>query len=134
MENLLLKIQESSFKIQNIVGIRNGGLHISRFISSNLKTHHSEITISFYNGETKRKNPKIDFSTFNGVTPFILIDDITDNGTTLNYFDNHSDFIRGYDYLVAVLHWNPKSSFVPDFYSQKTSGEWIVYPWEQCNG
>lgn len=57
----------------------------------------------------------------------VVVDDIADTGVTLQHFADKG-------YRIAVIWYKSCSKVVPDYYAvksaQKTSGSWIVFPWE----
>ena len=51
---------------------------------------------------------------------FLLVDDLIDSGSTLDYFIKKTKLVQGEEFHVATLHWNPYGRFQmkPDFYNR----------------
>ena len=122
-----------------VVGIETGGTNISRILHNwlGLKNQHDSISIHFYEGD------KLNYNNLNSFyipsyeykhEKILLIDDIIDSGTTINYFLNNSKLIRGINLKIATLYWNPNNKYnvVPDYYVEKKiqENEYLVFPWE----
>lgn len=135
--DLQSKILLSGLKFKKIIGIRNSGLNISIPLSKMLDVPHDSIKISFYHsGSYEAFNVKEDLNKFDlKMREFLLVDDLIDSGSTLDYFIKKTKFVQGEEFHVATLHWNPYGRFQmkPDFYVEKKIWEWIVYPWEELN-
>jgi hypoxanthine phosphoribosyltransferase len=58
----------------------------------------------------------------------VIIDDISDTGTTFKKIKSSRDFCHGL-LLTASIHYKPTSSFKPDVYYQEINN-WIIYSWE----
>jgi hypoxanthine phosphoribosyltransferase len=119
-----------------IIGIANGGLNISKPLSNWFGCKHIEVSIKFYkNGKLKKSGIPYD-STIPRIPKskkMLLVDDILDSGSTINYFMEKTGLVRQKDFRIATLHWNPKGKFGfwPDYYvDKKEDGNWFVYPWE----
>lgn len=120
-----------------IVSIANGGVPFGLFLDTHLRLKNYNITIQCRDGSNNIKNTP----TIRGMnkisklkTPFLLVDDIVDSGTTLKHFQNKSGFKFGKDFHVASLFWCEENSpnLQPTFYhSKKYKKDWIVYPWER---
>ena len=123
---LISKILQSQRKFQAVIGIANGGLNISTKVAAGLGLPHSSVHISFYDGTVKRKEPQI-ILTDKPTKNVLIVDDLIDEGNTLKAFDE----VYGLEgNAVAVLFWNKKSFFVPDFYVAEKPNAWIIFPWE----
>lgn len=118
-----------------IVGIANGGLNVSKPLANWFQCEHVSISIHFYNGDKVEDKPY-----FFDIPPIptdignvILVDDILDTGSTINFFKTQSGLVHGVNFKIATLHWNPNSKFglKPDYFvEKKKENTWIVYPWE----
>lgn len=61
----------------------------------------------------------------------LVVDDVWDSGRTVMAVKHRVEEAGGYP-AVAVMHYKPKNSVVPDrpdFFAEETD-EWIVYPWD----
>jgi len=65
----------------------------------------------------------------------LVVDDISDGGSTLEYIKNELATNYGLDNLrFATLYTKPHTTFVPDYYITEYSNDsWIVFPWEAAN-
>lgn len=62
----------------------------------------------------------------------LVVDDISDGGSTLEYIKNELSTNYGLNNLrFATLYTKPHTTFIPDYYVTEFSNEsWIVFPWE----
>lgn len=136
---LMEKLNERIDEFDAIIGIKNGGLNVSRPISCFFEKEHLDIHISFYDGDQKLIEPQIttmsDFFMFKlKHKKLLLVDDIVDSGSTLKCFMNKTELIKGKDFKVASIHWCEENSpdLMPEFFvNKKLKSDWIVYPWEE---
>ena len=128
---LISKIKEVNRPYQCVVGIKNGGLHISQPVAEALNLPHIGIRISYYDGKTKRRTPIVKKGKFNigDYTSCLIVDDLVDGGLTMLAFEEM--YGLRYQDDVAVIHWKEGSAFVPDFYVELKPKGWVVYPWER---
>lgn len=124
-------------KPSKIVGIANGGLNISKPMAEWLGVHHMSISIHFYNEELKLLN-RPHFADVPEIpkdwTNLLIVDDIIDSGTTVQYFQKYSGLKHKINFRIACLHWYPdgKYKIKPDYYiDKKPKNSWIIYPWEK---
>ncbi len=59
----------------------------------------------------------------------LIVDDVSDTGTTLKIIVDHLNSMGAKEVKVATIHYKPWSECEPDYYIEKTT-KWIVYPWE----
>ncbi len=118
-----------------IIGIANGGLNLSKPLANWLQCKHIGISIHFYDGDKIAGKPY--YSNIPQIptdwTNILLVDDILDTGTTIQYFIEQTKLVQRANFKIATLHWNPKSQhgLKPDYYvDKKKENTWIVYPWE----
>lgn len=129
IDDLANHIQHSQKKFDVIVGMENGGLHVSRPLAEILFLPHLSVKISRYDGEHYRPQAIVHDNGFrpNGRACLIVDDLIDDGGTMLAYQRN---FGMGTQDAIAVLFWNVTAPIKPDFYCLNKPKEWIVFPWE----
>ena len=138
--SLMGKIQHDHPDFDFVLGIKNGGLHLSERIAKHFHKPHRSVLISFYDTDDKRlDSPRVDDFTLieelkakkHGT--FLLVDDIIDSGSTLRWFIKHTGLERDKDFKVATMHWCSENSpdLKPHWYvANKHKTDWIVYPWE----
>lgn len=126
IKSLATKIILAGSCVTNVVGIANGGLHISRPLAARLGLTHSSIRISHYDGQIQRVVPIIE-GCLPQKTRNLIVDDLIDGGFTMNTFAQYFG-LEGNE--TAVLFWWHKSSFTPTYYVKEKPDKWIVWPWE----
>lgn len=114
---LLLKIPN---KYDYVLGILNGGINISVPIAKHLGIPHKTIKISFYDDKA------MDYNGYKYQPNGLIVDDLVDNGKTLNYFYDNFGYLDS-----AVLYWNIESVVKPTYYAEIKPKGWIVFPWEK---
>jgi hypoxanthine phosphoribosyltransferase len=119
--HLAATIRPHKAKYQYVVGIANGGLHISKPLAEQLKLPHAQIRISHYNGHMPRKIPIIEGQLPKG--PCLIVDDLIDGGFTMQTCEKHFG-----KHDTAVLFWN-KDSYKPTYYVQEKPPLWVTFPW-----
>lgn len=137
---LIGKIQQEYVDFDFVLGIKNGGLHLSQKIAEHFQKPHRAIRISFYDTDDKRlETPFVDdFSLLDALKQkkhgtFLFVDDIIDSGSTLRWFIKYTGLERDKDFRVATMHWCSENSpdLKPHWYiSNKHKTDWVVYPWE----
>lgn len=120
---LIEKILPDRKQYKQIVGIANGGLHISKPIAKALNLPHCEVRISFYDNTNRRTTPIISPSTQIAINA-LVVDDLIDSGST----------IKAYEHLygpakTAVLFCSP-TIYEPTYWVSHKPKTWIVFPWE----
>jgi hypoxanthine phosphoribosyltransferase len=125
VEILINKIDINN--INQIVGIKNGGLHISKLLARKLHLPHASVYISRYNGKKIREKPIIKGSLFPSRYN-LIVDDLVDSGETFKLFDEYFGLEGNF---TAVLFWNPDCHFIPDYFAEIKPNEWLIFPWEQ---
>lgn len=119
IENLIRQINK---KYTKIVGIRNGGIHVSLRMAEALNLPHESFRISFYEGKFTEN-----YEGFNWCPNCLVCDDLIDGGHTLKHFFSKFGLVD-----TAVLLWaeHNKAGIRPTYYAEKKSPEWAVFPWE----
>jgi hypoxanthine phosphoribosyltransferase len=132
--DLALKIKESGFKPDLIVGVSRGGWAPGRILSDLLEnTHTANIKIEFYVGIGKTGHKPIvtqpiseDISNKN----VLVVDDVADTGMSLTVALDHVVEKGAGNIKTATVYYKPHSTFKPDFFADTTSN-WIIFPWER---
>lgn len=116
-----------------IVGIARGGLipavRLSHLLGDKLLR---VIHVKFYNGVNLHlKKPEL-YADIKGISGKVLVvDDVTDTGTSLEFALKHLKRKGAKEIRVATIAYKPKSRFKPDYYRFETD-KWIVFPWEEA--
>jgi hypoxanthine phosphoribosyltransferase len=112
-----------------IIGIENGGLNISKPLASWLGVQHLSCSIHFYNNFKAEDRPY-----YANILPIpvdstnlLLVDDIVDTGTTINYFIKHTGLVQGMNFRIATIHWYPDGKFKikPDYFIDKKKKKYM---------
>jgi len=137
---LLQKINGHQDEYEVVLGIKNGGVWVSRRIANFFYKTHWDIHISFYDGEQRLTEPFVNendlliFKKKWNFTKLLWVDDIVDSGSTLRWFIDKTGLVKGKDFSVATIHWCEENSpnLEPEFFvDKKLKSDWIVYPWEK---
>jgi len=133
-QDVALKIKESGFMPDIVVGILRGGVVPARIISDILGVDDiAVIEVKLYKDFTVR-----------GARPYlrqpvtlplkgrrvILVDDVSDTGLTLELALQAINLYMPVSVKTATLYIKPWTRIVPDYYSEITD-KWIVFPWEK---
>ena len=143
VEELAVKIHNSGFKVDLLIGIMRGGAPIIDVLSRVFKLKCAYLAVESYSGEgTEDQQGELVFSREMSSTVqeikgnILLCDDLSDTGVTLN---KSIDWLKKYPPLqgniksikTAVLWKKKDSTFEPDYCAQKlNSNPWIVQPFE----
>lgn len=129
-----IRIKQSGFQPDLIVGVSRGGWIPGRILSDLLRNAHTaNVKIEFYVGigQTSRK-PVVTQPISEDISGkrILVVDDVADTGESLlvaleHVKDRHAGEIR----TVTVYH-KPHSKFKPDFFAVSTPN-WIIFPWER---
>lgn len=132
-DKLCEKIKKGNENFNHIICIATGGLILGKLLSEKLNLPLGIISMKAYENK-KLKKLKFDkhISATRKIRGFILlVDDITDSGTSLNAVFNYLSNYKGIKEIkTASLFNKPSSSFIPDYFVKETS-DWIVFPYEK---
>ena len=131
LNELVSQVQESGRQFTAVVGIREGGVNLSKPIAKVLNLPHFSVRISHYNDTEYRDAPLVETSSFH-VSNFeacLIIDDLVDGGSTITTFRKYFG-LREQD-AVGVLFWKPNDVYKPNFFTRLKGEDWIKFPWEE---
>ncbi len=144
VEKLAIKIADSGYKPDILIGIMRGGAPIIDVLSRLFKLKCAYLAVESYSGKgIEDQQGDLIFSREMSSTVqkfggnLLLCDDLSDTGVTLN---RSIDWLKNYDPLkgkiknikTAILWKKKKSSFEPDYCAVKLSNDpWIVQPFEK---
>ncbi len=115
-----------------IVGVARGGLFPAVRLSHLMGDKTLRIIhVKYYKGVAlRRKKPELlaDVGRLKGKV--LVVDDVADTGTTLEFVAKHIKRKGAKDVRVATIAMKPHSTFKPDFFVFETD-KWIVFPWEE---
>jgi hypothetical protein len=132
--NLAIRIKESGFKPDLIVGVSRGGWAPGRIFSDLLaNTHTANIKIEFYVGINKTaRKPIITQPISEDISgkKILVVDDVADTGESLLVALDHVRERGAGEVKTVTVYHKPHSRVKPDFFAETTSN-WIVFPWER---
>ena len=132
--NLALRIRQSGFKPDLIVGVSRGGWAPGRILSDLLEnTHTANVKIEFYVGLAKTaRKPVVTQPISEDISKktILVVDDVADTGESLKLALDHVLEKGAGEVKTATIYYKPHSTFKPDFFSDTTSN-WIIFPWER---
>lgn len=122
---LIDKIKPDQHNFDMVVGIANGGLHVSVPVAKGLHLPHDVVRISFYDGMSRRSEPIISYNDNILGKRVLVVDDLVDGGHTLLAYMRHFGYTKS-----AVLFWNP-SGYEPSYWAKEKPEAWLVFEWEE---
>jgi len=140
-KNVAVKIKESGFKPDFMVGLARGGWVLSRVLCDylgvkdlvSLKVEHWGVTAT-PDGRAQIKYPfDIDLTGRN----VLVVDDITDTGESMIIAEEYVQSMNPASIKTAALRHIEGSKFTPDYYGDIIKWRWVVFPWnyveDMCN-
>ena len=144
VEELALKVHNSGFKVDLLIGIMRGGAPIIDVLSRIFKIKCAYMAVESYTGEEiEDQQGDIVFSRELSSTAhslggnILLCDDLSDTGLTLN---RSIEWLKQYrpirdnikEIRTAILWKKSQSTFEPDYCAKKLEDSpWIVQPFEK---
>jgi len=117
-----------------IVGVARGGLFPAVRLSHLMDDKMLRIIhVRYYKGvNMRRKKPELlaDVGRLKGKV--LVVDDVADTGTTLEFVVKHIKRKGAKEVKVATIAMKSHSTFKPDFFIFKTDN-WIIFPWEEMS-
>lgn len=140
-EKVAEKIVESGFNPDLIIGLARGGWCLARVLCDflgvkdlvSLKVEHWGITAT-PDGQAKLRYP---FSIDLTGRRVLVVDDITDTGESMRVSVEYVKSLNPLMIKTAALRHIEGSKFKPDFYGERISWRWVIFPWnfieDLCN-
>ena len=139
VEELYLKIEKDNFTPDTMVAVARGGWFPARvlsdiFNSKDIPVDIISLTTKFYTSIDKRAKRPVLLQEF-GQTLFdqsiLIVDDVSDTGTTLNFIKGYIKWLGAKEIKVATVFMKPKTKCLPEYVVQEVSNDtWIVFPYE----
>jgi uncharacterized protein len=130
-EALAEKVRSGGKKFDLVIGIARGGLPVAMVVSDHLGVKIDFINVKSYDGIAQRSTPKI-LSTVTediGGKNVLIVDDLVDQGDTMEMVKRHLDK-QGPKLLEgAVLFKKPWCRIEPEYYLDVVD-RWVVFPFE----
>ncbi len=132
-EEIARQIQESGYVPDVIVAVSRGGFDPARILCDQLGIKRlASLQVEYYRDINETSStPEIVFPLNTEVpdTSILIVDDVSDTGTSLEVARDHVLERGASEVRVATLHVKPWTKFRPDF-SASVVESWIIYPWE----
>ena len=132
--DLAVKVRQSGFKPDLIVGLSRGGWAPGRILSDLLEnTHTANIKIEFYTGiEKTARKPVVTQAISEDIYKknILVVDDVADTGESLKVALDHVRDKGAGTVKTITVYFKPHSTFKPDYFAGITSN-WIIFPWER---
>ncbi len=132
-EEIARQILESEYMPDVIVAVSRGGFDPARILCDQLGIKRlASLQVEYYRDISETSStPEIVFPLNTEVpdTSILIVDDVSDTGTSLEVARDHVLERGASEVRVATLHVKPWTKFRPDF-SASVVESWIIYPWE----
>jgi uncharacterized protein len=130
-EALAEKVRSRGVKFDVVIGIARGGMPVAMVVSDHLGVGVDFINVKSYEGIAQRSTPRILSTLSEGIggKSILLVDDLVDQGDTM---ETVKSFLDGQNHRLlqtAVLFKKPWSKFEPDYYLEVVD-KWVVFPFE----
>lgn len=114
-----------------IVAISRGGLTLGHILSDFLRIRISTITIQSYTDIQTQGEVRVTekLSTPIRGKRILLVDDVSDTGTTIIRAKKYLSYFRPLDITVVTMFYKPHSKYRPDYFA-RTTQKWILFPYE----
>ena len=135
------KIKSSGYVPDMVIGLARGGWCLARVLCDfigvkdlvSLKVEHWGITAT-PDGKAKLKYPfNIDLTG----KKVLVVDDITDTGESMRISVDYVKTLNPSEVRTAALRHIEGSKFKPDYYAEKITWRWVIFPWnfveDLCN-
>jgi hypothetical protein len=131
-------VKEKLNNIHTIIAIARGGLIPARVMAEYIKPDHfGVIGAKLYEGEKIGEKVSIyqdlpDYLSQYRDRNLLVIDDISDSGSTFNFVVDRIRQRTNYKVYTASPYIKTGTNFIPDFYvTQFPKDEWVVFPFEE---
>lgn len=125
--------------IIGVIGIGRGGLIPATLLSYKLNVNViNNFQVQSYGESTTageitnwQEPSKLFIENYLTKGKILIVDDLSDRGSTLKYVQNTLVTKYDADLLFATLYIKEKTQFMPDYYAKCYSQDtWLVFPWE----
>jgi len=119
-------------KFDAIVGIARGGLILAHTVSEALQIRNVQtLRTELYDATSKRDNFVLhDFTSLEGLSEVLVVDDIADSGETLQKVMQHLEKkYPSVHFSSATLFYKDTSVYEPTYWVRDAT-EWIDFFWE----
>ena len=131
---LAMRIKQSGFQPDLIVGVSRGGWIPGRILSDLLRNPHTaNVKIEFYVGIAQTAQMPIVTQPISEEIlnkRVLVVVDVADTGRSLLVALHHVRERGAGEIKTVTIYHKPHSKFKPDFHAETTS-HWIIFPWER---
>jgi hypoxanthine phosphoribosyltransferase len=132
--DLAIRIKQSGFRPDLIVGVSRGGWIPGRILSDLLANARTvNVKIEFYVGIGKTTGKPVvtqPISEEVSKKRVLVVDDVADTGESLLVALEHVRERGASESRTATIYHKPHSKLKPDFFAE-TTPHWIIFPWER---
>ena len=130
-EALAEKVRSAGKRFDLVIGVVRGGMPVAMVVSDHLGVKVDFVNVKSYNGIGERGQPRI-LSTVTediGGKNVLVVDDLVDQGDTMQTVRQHLNERRPKLLEAAVLFKKPWSRVEPEYYLEVVD-RWVVFPFE----
>ena len=130
-EALAEKVRSGGKRFDLVIGVARGGMPVAMVVSDHLNVKIDFVNVKSYNGIAERGRPRI-LSTVTediGGKNVLVVDDLVDQGDTMQTVREHLSERRPKLLEAAVLFKKPWSRVEPEYYLEVVD-RWVVFPFE----
>ena len=130
-EALAEKVRSKGKHFDLVIGIARGGLPVAMVVSDHLGVKIDFINVKSYSGIGQRGVPRILSTVTDEIKgkSVLLVDDLVDQGDTLETVENYLEQQDPRLLEAAVLFKKPWSKAEPEYFLEVTD-KWVVFPFE----
>jgi hypoxanthine phosphoribosyltransferase len=140
VEAVISRLTKEQEHVDMVIGIFRGGLVIARSFASQLG--EVPLVIIHPRKGTPARIACLADEDINSIPEerrarmtVLLVDDISDTGRTFQGMRQCLEDIKFHRVFTGALVLKSYAAFVPDFFAEKDeTTDWIVFPWEACQG
>lgn len=134
------KIEQDEYIPDTILAIARGGWFPARILSDIYSSKEIDVdivsvTTKFYTSIGKTKSRPLLLQHLNQTLfdqNILIVDDVSDSGTTLNFIRGYAEFMGAKDTRLACVFYKPRTIAVPDYFVETVSNDtWLVFPYER---
>lgn len=128
---------------KRVIALARGGLVPATIIANKLGVRHvHSLGLSSYEMSIEGEERPGEFNLYQALPTnaprmnpddvVLIVDDISDKGTTFKYAKEYIKQIVGGTVVTMSLTIKPETQFKPDYYDEVVDQEqWLVFPWEK---
>lgn len=130
-EALSEKVRSGGERFDLVIGVARGGIPVAMVVADRLGVVVDMINVKSYSDIGKRSKPRILSTVTERIAGkrILLVDDLVDQGDTLEFLKRRFLAKRPRSLSTAVLFKKPWSRTEPDYFLESVD-KWVVFPFE----